>query len=459
MSKKQKPRFKIHDGLRNIYTNIGTQNDSRTYNRWQYSPFFYYQELDCCYRESFVARKIVDIVANDATRNWRSFKNKENDILHKAEYDLMLPQHYNELLRLARLSGGALMLMIIDGQDLREPIQVKNIQKGDFRRLINFDRYEVYASDMNVTDVLSPNYLLPEYYMVQGGEFPIHYSHFVRMNGEWLPRRLNRSEYGWGDSVLRKCMDNLKDLAAASDSMAGLIVKSNIDVLAMEGFFQAISSGHDDDIINAIQSYKLGLSTTNVAVTDATSRFERHGVSMGGVSEAIAELRIQIASAANVPVTRFWGEQSAGLNNNQEGDMKNYYDYLRGLQESVYRHSLQILDYALCRTALGEVPEDFEWDWNPLFELTTEEQSNRDMNQAQIDQIRIDQGVPVSSVLRNIQSENKYSIDDDYIEQIEKEEQQSHGDTDLALSNALGQYTQQQKTSEISQTRQGVSED
>ena len=254
-------------------------------------------------------------------------------------------------------------------------------------------------------------------------------------------------------------MENLKDLTAATSSMANLIVKSNIDVLSMEGFFQAISAGHDQDIINAIQSYKLGLSATNVAITDATSRFERHGISMGGVNEAIAEMRIQVAAAANVPVTRFWGEQGSGLSNNQEGDMKNYYDHLRGLQESVYRHSLQVLDYALCKSTLGEIPEDFVWDWNPLFELTTEEQSNRDMNQAQIDQIRIEQGVPVSSVMRNIQSENKYSIDDDYIQQIEKEEKQSHGDTDLALSNALGQYTGKQEESERYEARQGITED
>ena len=190
---KEKPRFRVNDGLRNIYTNIGTQNDSRMHNRWGYSHFFLYEELDCAYRESSVARKIVDIVANDATRNWRTFKNKDNEQLHRAEYDLMLPQHFNELLRLSRLSGGSLMLMMIDGQDLSKPLDIKKIKKGDFKRLLNFDRYEVYPSDTNVTDVLSPNYLLPEFYMISGGEFPIHYSHFVRVNGEWLPRRLNQN--------------------------------------------------------------------------------------------------------------------------------------------------------------------------------------------------------------------------------------------------------------------------
>lgn len=451
--KKIKPRFKMRDGLTNIYSNIGTSSDTRSYNVWSYGTYFDYMQLDAAYRESYLARKIVDIIPNDATKNWRSFTCDNAEELSKTEYELLIPQKFNELLKLARLSGGSLMLMIIDNQDLRKPLDVKSIKKGDFKRVINFDRYEVYPSETNVTDVLSENYLLPEFYMVQNGETPIHHSHFLRMEGEWLPRRLNRTEWGWGDSVLRKCMENLKDLTAASNSMAGLIVKSNIDVLSMEGFYQAISSGHDDSIIKAVQAYKMGLSTTNVAVTDATSQFDRHGLSMGGVPEALQELRTHVAAAANIPITRFYGEQSSGLSNNQEGDMKTYYDMIHGLQESVYRHSLDKLDTVLCMSAFGKQPKDFSWEWNPLFELTTEEQSNRDMNQAQIDQMRIEQGVPVSSVLKNIQKENRYQIDDELIEAVEKEEKKKNGDTELALSNAIEQYKSEQEESERSQAR------
>ena len=200
----------------------------------------------------------------------------------------------------------------------------------------------------------------------------------------------------------------------------------------------------------------MGLSTTNVAVTDATSQFDRHGLSMGGVPEALQELRTHVAAAANIPITRFYGEQSSGLSNNQEGDMKTYYDMIHGLQESVYRHSLDKLDTVLCMSAFGKQPEDFSWEWNPLFELTTEEQSNRDMNQAQIDQMRIEQGVPVSSVLKNIQKENRYQIDDELIEAVEKEEKKKNGDTELALSNAIEQYKSEQEESERSQTRRSV---
>ena len=111
-------------------------------------------------------------------------------------------------------------------------------------------------------------------------------------------------------------------------------------------------------------------------------------------------------------------------------------------------------------STLGNIPDDYSWDWNPLFELSTEEQANIDRTRAEIDQMRIDQGVPVSVILKQLQADNKYSIDDKHIEAIEKHEKDQHGDTDLAIQNALQQYQgEQSQDVEKDKTEQSIPKD
>ncbi len=455
-----KPRFRVRDGLTNIYSNINTSQDVRSYNMWEYSAFFNYQQLDAAYRESPLARKIVDIPADDITREWRTFMCEDAQELKLAEKQLSIPIHYNELIKLSRLSGGSLMLMIIDGVDFAKPLDIRCIKQGAFRRVINFDRFEVTPSHENVTNVLSPHYLAPEFYMVNNGSQLIHHTHFLRLEGEWLPRRLNRMEWGWGDSTLRKVLSDLNDATMAREGAASLINKANIDVFQMPGFYDAVATGQDDAILQAMQAYKMGLSNTNVAITDSNSNFVRHSLAMGGLADMVAELRNWLSSAAGIPVTRFWGTQASGLGNAQEGDLKLYYDNSRSQQTAYYSRELDYLDQVLAMSTLGFIPEDLEWEWNPLFQPTGQEQAQEDLYNAQADALRIEQGVPPSSILRKLQVDNKYAISEKQIESMQKlEEEQTSYDVDEQVQFAVRQYAEQEKTQEDTGDESGVERD
>ena len=445
----KKPHFKVSDGLTNIYSNIGTSSDVRSYNQFEYSAFLGFEQLDKAYRESPLARKVVDITADDATREWRTFTCDDAQELTQAEQEICLPIFYNELIKLARLSGGAMMLMITD-QDLSKPLKVKALKQGSLKRLLNFDRFELTPSTENVTNVLSENYLLPEYYMVNNGSQLIHHTHFIRLNGEWLPRRLNKLERGWGDSVLRKVMCDLKDAVMARSGAAALINKANIDVFKMNGFYEAIASGQDDAIIQAVTAYKMGLSNTNVAVTDSNSEFVRHSLSMGGLPDMVAELRTWLAAAAGIPATRFFGTQAAGLGNSQEGDIKQYYSNIAAQQNAYYSKPLDQLDQVLAMSTLGFIPDDMMWDWDPLFQATGQEQAQEDLYNAQADAARIEQGVPPSAILKKLQVENKYALTDEHIAAMEKmEQEQMNNDIDEQIQFAVREYAEREKEEEI----------
>src|SRR4051812_10346091 len=67
------------DSLQNLITGMGTGRDKSMANA------FFFQELDrsqleAGYRSDWIARKVVDIPAQDATREWRTWKSDKKDI-------------------------------------------------------------------------------------------------------------------------------------------------------------------------------------------------------------------------------------------------------------------------------------------------------------------------------------------------------------------------------------------
>src|SRR5687768_16822134 len=63
----------IGDKLSNLVANLGTSRDKSTFNYYTMHTLTP-QELTAAYRCGWMARKIVDIPALDATREWRDWQ-------------------------------------------------------------------------------------------------------------------------------------------------------------------------------------------------------------------------------------------------------------------------------------------------------------------------------------------------------------------------------------------------
>ena len=61
------------DGLQNLVTGLGTRADKATYTEFLH-PLITALDANAAYRSSWIARKIVDIVPEDMTREWREWQ-------------------------------------------------------------------------------------------------------------------------------------------------------------------------------------------------------------------------------------------------------------------------------------------------------------------------------------------------------------------------------------------------
>lgn len=410
------------DGLVNVVSGLGTSKSKRSHNHFQFAPLNDFQQLDAAYATSWLARQVVDIPAEDMTREWRSLKCEAADDIRIEEDRLQIPTAVNTALSWARLYGGGAILMMTD-QDLSKPLNVSRVKKGGLLGLRVFDRWEMAPTTLNTWNILASNYLQPEFYTINGGAQQIHWSHFARFTGARLPRRQMVYTQGWGDSELRKCMDDLMDVIAAKNGIAELMQECNVDIIKREGLSDELASDQDNAIVSRYALFSQMKSVVQLALLDGDEEYDRKTLNLGGVAPVLEELRVWISGAADIPVTRLFGTSAKGLNATGEGDLTNYHNSIRAKQLTQLDPGMRQLDEVLVRSALGYMPDDYNYVWNPLAQLNEREIAEARRITSETDQRYLDMGViQVSQVQRNLQSAETYQFDDEDIEQLEADE-------------------------------------
>lgn len=407
------------DGLQNVASGLGTAKGKRAYNQFVAGVMTNFAEMDAAYQTNWIARKIVDIPAGDMVREWRTIKSAGAEDIQREEQRVGLKFACDDALSWARLYGGGGILMITN-QDLSKPLDVTKIKKGDLERLLVFDRWEMSAMTLNTWDVLSDNYLLPEFYTIQGGSQQIHWSHIARFNGAKLPRRQMAITQGWGDSELRKCMEDLLDTVSAKGGIAELMQEANVDVITRDGLSEELASDQDEAITDRYILFSQLKSIVNLALLDGEESYDRKTLNLSGVAPILENLMVWLTGCADIPMTRFFGQSPGGLNSTGEGDLSNYYDSIRAKQTSQLAKPLIHIDQVLVRSALGDMPDDYDYTWNPLKQPNQVELAQAELLRAQKSAVYLEDGVVVvSQVQKNLEANEEYQFLDGQIEEAE----------------------------------------
>lgn len=412
---------KMRDGLENVMSGLGMAKSKRSHNKFGFDGMNDYIQLEAAYQTNWIAKKIVNTPPKDMTREWRRIKAKDSEKIAAEEQRLGLQSTVLEAITWARLYGGA-GIILVTNQDLEKPLKVNSIKKGDLKRLLVFDRYDLVADNLETTDVLSPNFLKPEYYRIRGGNQKIHWSHIARFDGEKLPLRQQILTQGWGDSFLRQCIEDIMDIVAAKNGIAELMQEANIDVISKDGLADDLSSDQEGKIIDRYALFSQMKSSINMALLDGDEKLERLTLNLSGVAPIIEQFITWISGAASIPVTKLFGTSAKGMNATGEGDLKNYYDDIRSGQ-LLLNDPLRVIDQVLVRSAAGEMPDDYDFVWNPLAQINEVEKAQADLLRSQKSAVYLDSNViKKSQIMRELQAGEEYQFAEGEIEILEQME-------------------------------------
>lgn len=349
-----------------------------------------FNTLNALYRESWIVRRIVDVIPADMLKNWITITSGlEPDVEKKLSLTLRRTQLIDKLKRgmqWGRLYGGALGVMLIkhQGYDLAQPLRLDWIMPGDFAGLLIFDRWNgINPSSELIEDIGDPDYGYPKYYTVSdpagGGSVKIHHSRVVRFTGNLLPFWEELAEQQWGASVIESVFDELKKRDNVSWNIAQLTFMANIRVLKMQDLGQllaATDSESQGELLRTLEAQNMLLNNMGMQVMDAADGLETHQYTFGGLAECYQQFIMDISGAAEIPVTRLFERSPAGLNATGESDLQNYYDMIAEKQESYLRPILNKVLPPFIISTLGSLPDDFDFEFDPVSEPTDKERAD-----------------------------------------------------------------------------------
>ena len=375
---------RTRDSFTNFAARIGVQTENLSAGGSYLRGFLTrnWQLLSAMYRSSWIVGQAVDVVAEDMTRAGISIQSEQSpdkiSKIDEALERLFIWQKLNELIKWSRLYGGAIAVILIEGQKLDTPLRIETVGKGQFKGLQVLDRWLLQPDINNLISELGPDYGKPAFYTVgadtSGIESQIiHHSRLIRMDGIELPYWERRYENFWGMSVIERLFDRLVAFDSTTQGAAQLVYKAHLRTYSVDGLRDVIAAGGApyEGLLKQIDLIRLYQSIEGMTLMDASDKFEAHSYSFSGLSDVLLQFGQQLSGALQIPLVRLFGQSPAGLNSTGDADIRNYYDTINSQQESRLKRPLWfILDLISRSENDEELPNDFSFQFNPLWQMS-----------------------------------------------------------------------------------------
>ena len=329
--------------------------------------------LTALYRQSWLAKRIIDMPSEDMTRAWYTLSAEQDpeeaEALRRLEAKHEIRREITNAIRWARLYGGACALIVLRGQEacLDRPLDPDSILPGDFQGLLVRDRVSgVTPGTEQETDLDDPDYGYPAWYdfdTEEGGTLRVHHSRVLRFTGRDLPRSEEIAEQYWGAGELEHILEELRKRSATSENIARLVFQANVTTLKMSDFGEILAMGTERQrtrILEAVAEQNRMRDSFGLQLLSAGDTYENHPYSFSGLSEVYEAFMMDMAGAAGIPATRLFGRSPQGMNATGESDLKNYYEMIDQMRERHLRPALERLLPVMAMSAWGYAPDRLE---------------------------------------------------------------------------------------------------
>jgi uncharacterized protein len=227
------------------------------------------------------------------------------------------------------LFGGA-ALVVNTGANPAEPLT--DDDPLDYLRFYPASRWELgapyrLAQSARIVTAESPweregaSYL-EDYYLFYNQR--IHRSRIIPMTGPAAPWMIRWILQGWGMSDLERVIEDFNLFLRGRNAIFDLLNEAKVDVFQVAGMAQALSTPEGttpiQNRINAVQQMK---NFNNAILLDELDKYDQKQLAFSGLSEMMSEIRIMLAAAFRMPMTKLWGVSPAGFSSGEDS-IENY---------------------------------------------------------------------------------------------------------------------------------------
>lgn len=389
------------DGLSDVLSSYLNQGGG-SIGKLSSSHILTQQYLDIIYRYNGFGKRIIDLVANEMTRQWVTIAGDSENLVVARMEEIEAKDKMNKMLKWSRLYGGSIGIIgVSDGLELQEPVNEKRIQSVDFIHV--FDRHQVtWTNQYLYQDPQNPKYGLPEYYSVTpyhgGANFLVHETRVMRIDGEELPERLKYTNQNWGDSVLQSIYVQLTGLSDIYTSTNSIIKDFVQTILSVENLSEIIGTVEGDSYLKErMEILNYSRNVANIMLLDSKESYEKKASSTSGLDALIDKFGLVLSAVTGIPYTFLFGQAPSGLQATGQADIRMFYDMIKSEQEDKLQPALEKLTRYIMLSSEGgfnrKQPDNWKVVFNPLWQLSEQEEAIYRKTVAETDAIYISMGV------------------------------------------------------------------
>lgn len=333
-------------------------------NSNNYAPLVSMNRVLCtqAYMTHGVLQTAIDMPVLDAFRGGLKIQSSqldENDIrqlknllrTNKIIHEVM------DTFRWARLYGGA-GLIINTAQDPLTPLNWRFVDYPELPlQFVAADRWELILNVIALNEVDYPY----NYY----GQ-PLHKDRVLRVLGKEAPSFLRARLQGWGMSDLERMIRDINQYVKANQVLFQLLDEAKIDVWRLTDFNSTVLSDMAHNLVNQRLFYaNMGKNYHHAILMDKEDEWEQRQITFSGFGEIMQQIRLGIAAALRIPMTKLFGMSASGFNSGED-DIENY----NSMIESEIREPALDMLYPVikltCRHLFGFEPDDLIIEFMPL---------------------------------------------------------------------------------------------
>lgn len=399
------------DGWENLLTGLNDLSRDPRRQATSYARLMGYDEARVLYRGDDMAANVIDTPADDMTRKgWRVRCPDEVDTSEAIEGEfkrLHTANRVKDAIRWMRAYGGSgILIGVNDGaglNDLINPVNENAIRSVDYLTTLDARELQVVRYYSNPLD---EKFGQPEIYRINPwalgsptiGLVEVHESRILRFCMPVSARVDLVFNFGWGDSVLAKMYEVLRDFGLSWSSASALLGDFAVAIYKIRGLKEAIASNRSDLVIQRFKLMDMAKSILRGIVLDADGEdFERKSTTLAGLADLLDRICNRLAAAARMPVTKLIGQAPAGLNATGKGDQDNWDDMVAAQQKEFIEQPLLYLAKLICLAGQGPInaalPDNTAIEFEPLRQQSALEQAQTQQAAASADAQWVSSGV------------------------------------------------------------------
>ncbi|MDQ0299650.1 phage-related protein (TIGR01555 family) [Salibacterium salarium] len=369
------------------------------------------EEITRMYANNQIVQNIIDIPAEDCTREWITIEMENEKLARGLEQKLQklkAQEAFEKMVGFDRLRGDGFVSIgsaETGNWELQDPLNVNKLRKIDY--LHGFSSNKITKFEV-LDDPFHPNYGDVEFYQVNSSGMlaemsrQVHRSRLLHMQSKKL------EDDHWGQPMLEPMWDILTVFDTSVWSVGQILYDYTFKVFSSDQ-----AEGLTKEELRETQMLTdFMFRTEALALIGQNETLSKESTQVQGIDQLLNFVWELLSGSARMPKSHLLGQQ-AGTISGAQYDSLNYYARIAGIQENFIRPKIEYLVRLLLWAsdeAGGQIdPDSFEWNikFNPLWKLDDQTDADIRKKTAETDAIYLKNMVITPDEVR----EKRYNMD------------------------------------------------